>query len=242
MGRNFKCIVTDDAAQWSSQAAQYIFDLLTATPQAVITLPTGMTPLPLYQTWVQDYGYHQDVWQNLRFVALDEYVGLPADDERLFASWLARVCLDPLHIQNRTLFQSDAAPESEAQKMRKWLALNGPLDLAVLGLGKNGHVAFNEPGTAFTESVHVTPLASDTLQANARYWGALERVPQAGITLGLADLAQARHTVLLVTGAEKAQILKQALYGPVTTDIPASYLQTIENVTIIADRAAASLL
>ena len=118
-------------------------------------------------------------------------------------------------------------------------AKNGPLDIAVLGLGSNGHIAFNEPGTSFESSVHAMALTADSIKSNARYWGNENLVPRNGMTLGLKDLAAARQTLLLVNGAAKADILKQAFQGPVTTDIPASYLQTIPHVTIIADQAAA---
>ncbi len=238
----YQLLLAESEDAFAKLAAQHFISLLEGMTQPLVTLPTGMTPLGFYQELVQSYSARQELWQQMRFVALDEYLGLPPADERLFGAWLARACLDPLGVPARMFFQSDADPALEVRRMQTWLAHNGPLDIAVLGLGANGHIAFNEPGTSFDTGVHVMDLTPASIEANARYWGGLARVPRRGITLGLADLARAHHTVLLVTGAGKAAVLAAALNGPLTTEIPASYLQTLKNVTIIADRDAAALL
>lgn len=242
MSRSFSCVIADNADHFADLAARCFVDILETIPQPLVTLPTGLTPQGFYQALIRDYAHRHDLWASACFVALDEYMCLPADDERLFGAWLTRACLDPLRIENRQFFQSDAPPHAEVTRMERFLAENGPLDIAVLGLGANGHIAFNEPGTAFDKGVHLMELTPASIAANALYWGSADRVPQRGITMGLADLIQARHTLLLVTGAAKAPVLRAALQGPVTTDMPASYLQTIKNVTILADRDAASLL
>lgn len=229
-------------AEFAALAAQNFCALLETLSNPLVTLPTGMTPQGFYQALIRDYGARAPLWDDVRFVALDEYMGLPLDDARLFGTWLQNACLTPLGIRQAMFFKSNADPATEITRMQQWLAQNGPLDVAVLGLGQNGHVAFNEPGTPFEAGVHTMDLTAQSIEANARYWGGAARVPRHGITLGLGDLAQARHTILLVKGREKAAMLKAALTGPVTTDVPASYLQTIKNVTIIADNDAASLL
>lgn len=234
--------VAGDTQEFAILAAQEFIARLTLYDRPLVTLPTGLTPLGFYQTLIEHYAHRRDLWDGMRFTALDEYHGLQADDNRLFGAWLARACLDPLAIKERNFFDSMADPLVESLRMNGWLQENGPLDLAVLGLGANGHIAFNEPGTAFDGRTHAVTLTDDSVQANARYWGGVEHVPRQGITLGLRDLAQARHTILLVSGAGKADILARALNDPVTGAVPASYLQTIENVTIIADRDAVSKL
>lgn len=228
--------------EFAAQAAQEFITLLEMFDTPLVTLPTGMTPLGFYQALINNHAPRRDLWDALRFTALDEYHGLPPGDERLFGAWLTRTCLDPLQINRRHFFDSMNDPVAESVRMDTWLQQNGPLDIAVLGLGSNGHIAFNEPGTGFDTGAHVMTLTPESVQANARYWGGIDRVPRQGITLGLRDLAQARHTLLLVSGAGKADILAQALGGPVTPGLPASYLQTIKNVTIVADRDAASKL
>lgn len=232
-------LIANDESAFAHLAADTFLKMAAGQARPLVTLPTGMTPLGLYQLLVSEHAARRDLWDQMRFIALDEYAGLPPDDERLFGNWLARTCLDPLHISNRLMFNSLADPDSEAVRVEAWLKQNGPLDIAVLGIGGNGHVAFNEPGTSFAQGTHAVTLTPDTISANARYWGGPDRVPRHGITLGLQNLAAARQTLLLVHGAAKADILKRALSGPVTTDVPASYLQTVPHVTVIADRAAA---
>lgn len=231
-------LIAEDETAFARLAADTFLKMAAGRARPLVTLPTGMTPLGLYQVLVSEHAARRDLWDQMRFIALDEYAGLPPGDERLFGNWLARTCLDPLHISNRLMFNSLADPDSEAARVETWLKQNGPLDIAVLGMGGNGHVAFNEPGTPFTQGAHAVTLTPDTVSANARYWGDLARVPHHGITLGLQNLAAAGQTLLLVHGAGKAAILKRALNGPVTTDVPASYLQTVPHVTVIADRAA----
>lgn len=237
-----RILIADGESAFATTAAQTFIALLESRDHPLVTLPTGMTPLGFYKALIDHHAHRRDLWDVMRFTALDEYHGLPPGDERLFGAWLARACLDPLQIINRNFFDSLNAPENEAARMDKWLRQNGPLDIAVLGLGANGHIAFNEPGTDLDTGTHVMTLTDDSIQANARYWGGADRVPRQGITLGLHDLAQARHSLLLVTGAAKAAILAQAFNGPVTPALPASYLQTVKNVTIVADRDAASAL
>ncbi len=237
-----RILIADSEEQFARIAAQEFVSLLEGYDRPLVTLPTGMTPLGFYQALISQHSHRRDLWNVLRFTALDEYHGLPPDDERLFGTWLTRTCLDPLQITSRHFFDSQQDPVSEALRMDKWLQQNGPLDIAVLGLGTNGHIAFNEPGTDFDQGTHAMMLTDASIQANARYWGAESRVPRQGITLGLRDLAQALHTVLLVSGPGKADILAQAFKAPVSPSIPASYLQTIKNVTIVADRDAAAKL
>ncbi|QQG36611.1 MAG: glucosamine-6-phosphate deaminase [Micavibrio aeruginosavorus] len=242
MSPSFALLVADDPACFADAAARKFIELLEASDRPLVTLPTGLTPQGFYRALVMNYADRRDCWEGLRFIALDEYCGLPANDDRLFSSWLKRAVLDPLCIRNRYLFDSAADPEQEIVRMQSLLEKVGPIDIAVLGLGANGHIAFNEPGTVFSSSIHVADLAPDTIKANARYWGREDLVPPKGMTLGLSDLSGARHTILLVTGSSKADVLKKALQGPVTTAVPASYLQKLTNVTVIADHAAAELL
>lgn len=236
-----RIIVADNEQAFNRRAAALVVETLQLFNNPLVTLPTGMTPLGLYRVLVAEYR-DRPLWSNLRFVGLDEYAGLPPDDPRLFSLWVARECLDPLFVprENRMCFVSDAPDiDAEAQRMDEWLRTHGPLDLAVVGIGGNGHIAFNEPGTPHDCGVHALHLTPDSIRANARYWGGEDHVPHRAITLGLTNLAQARHTIVLASGPAKSGVLARAFTEPVTTDIPASYLQTIPNVTVLADTAAA---
>lgn len=235
-------IIAQTEADFAKGAAEYLMQALESIKNPLITLPTGTTPLGMYQYLTSVCANKNDLWQKIRFLALDEYVGLPPDDERLFMNWLSRVFLDPLQINNRIFFRSDRDPYAEAERVQAIVDQEGPIDIAVLGIGANGHIAFNEPGTNFNTSTHAMVLTPESITSNARYWGNEDRVPRQGITLGLGTLAQARHTILLAQGKGKAHILAQALKGAVTEQVPASYLQTIKNVTVMADHDAALYL
>lgn len=207
----------------------------------LVVLPTGNTPLGMYQALLSRHGHRQDLWTRLRFLALDEYAGLEPDDERLFYRWVSRAFLDPAGVPsaNRMQFNSNAKNTAdEISRIDEWLKQNGPIDIAVLGLGTNGHIAFNEPGSDFHQATHHVTLTQDTLAANAQYWGGIARVPTTAYTLGLGQLSAARHTILLVNGAHKAAILNRVLNGAITQDVPATYLRRQNGVTVIADKAA----
>jgi len=238
-------ITGDDESAFSRLAADFFVARLETLKNPLVVLPTGNTPLGMYRELAAHYSHRRDLWDQMRFLALDEYVGLQPDDPRLFHGWLRREFLDHAGIPESRcmIFRSDAPdPEREAARIDSWLRQNGPIDVAVLGLGTNGHIAFNEPASPFDQSAHVVALTPETIKSNAGYWGGADRVPKMAMTLGLGNLAAARNTMLLVNGTHKAAILEQVLHDPVSPAIPATYLRTIPGVTILTDRAALSLL
>ncbi len=234
-------IVECDGKDFDETAARLIWARIASIPSPLVTFPTGSTPLGLYRRLVQEHGTKKNIWHNIRCVSLDEYIGLPPGDERLFARWLGRELLDPAGVPqtNRTMFNSLAADTAkEAARIEQWIAQNGSLDIAVLGLGENGHIAFNEPGSSFDSVTRAVRLSPETRSANAKYWGSLEKVPEEAYTLGLKTLSAARQIFLLVSGAHKAAALDSTLNGPVTPAVPATVLRVHPRVTVIADRAA----
>ena len=226
---------------FSALAAGRFLATLENMPRPLIALPTGNTPLGLYRELAAHHTGRRDLWDRARFITLDEYLNLPPDDPRLFYNWLAREFFDPLGIppENRIRMRSNAPePDREAARIQSIIDDHGGIDMALLGLGENGHLALNEPGSAFDSKTRMVALTPETVQSNARYWGDPSRVPRTAITLGLYDITRARSVILLVTGAHKAGILKRVLHGPVTPDIPATCLRTIDTATVIADGLA----
>ncbi len=234
-----------DSTDLAKKAADVFIETVRTQKNPLITLPSGFTPQPFYKELVRRYDGGERDLGDFTYLALDEYAGLPNDDHRLFARWLDKEILGPLSIphESRIVFQSDAPdPDLEMQRVEDLINEHASIDLAVAGLGTNGHIGFNEPDSDFDAGVRLVTLDESTRHANALYWGGdLDQVPRTAYTLGLGILKKARRTLLLVSGESKAAILKQALTGPVTTDVPASYLQQQGNVTIIADEAALSL-
>ena len=206
-----------------------------------VILPTGRTPLPLYDALREN----PDRLKPFSYRQLDEYLRLPPDHPRLFLGEMRRNVLSPLGIHASMHFNSASYDlTAEVRRVQSYLQENAPAAIAVLGIGPNGHVGFNEPNnTKFDQGVHVVDLAPETIAANSADWKKeYGSFPKRAITLGIADLKKSTETILLVRGESKAEILARALTGPVTEKLPASYLQTQPNVTVIGDEAALSIL
>ena len=219
---------------WADAVAAALTDRLRATPRLRLCLPTGETPAPLYAALA---AAHADAWSQATVVLLDDYVGLSADDPAAGGPRLRREIVD--HVRPAEFIDIDQSGDLEAAVRRHDEAAIG-LDLAIVGLGLNGHIGFNEPGSTAASPTRVVDLHRRSREAAAGY-GA-EEAPERGITIGLARLLEARELWLLVTGARKAEILRAALEGPETPDVPASFLRRHPNLRVMADDAAASLL
>lgn len=201
-------------------------------------LATGSTPLKLYAKMREA---NLDV-SDVTTVNLDEYVGLSAEDPQSYNFFMEDELFKALKFKETHLPQGTAADlEAECARYENILAEN-PIDLQVLGLGTNGHIGFNEPGTSFDSKTHVVELAKSTIESNRRFFEKEEDVPTNAISMGIASIMNAKEIVLLAFGEAKAEAVKQMVKGPVTEECPASALQNHPNVTIILDEAAASKL
>ena len=235
----------DMAAHAAREFGKALMNVVKTTDRVypTVILPAGMTPLPFYEEIVARFKQGAGALNQFSYVQLDEYFGLPPADKRLFSRWVGNSCLDPLKVaaERRLIFQS-AAPDAnaECERMKKNIEEHGGIDIAVLAIGLNGHIGFNEPDSPLDSGIRVVDLAEQTIRTNKAYWD--DHPPEKGYTLGIGTLKQARRTILLVTGAQKATPLKKALDGPVTPELPASYLQKQPNTTIIADEDALSAL
>lgn len=224
------------------RAAALVFQQLRAKPESVITLATGSTPLPLFRELVAASKSDPGLFRRAYFVTLDEYAGIAHDDRRRLLNWLRREFLEPAGIHDRQLIAFDplADPAAECPRIEKAIEARGGLDLAVLGLGPNGHLGFNEPGSSFASRTRMVPLAAESIISNAAYWGKEEDVPKHALTLGLGTLKQARLIILMVSGMGKADVLASLLSGPISECMPASLLRLCSTCNVIADRASLS--
>lgn len=236
-----RLIVTDDYTSLSRVGADIIAGLIAAQPSAVVVPATGDTPMGIYEELAARRARGELEASGLRVFLLDEYLGIAADDPRSLYGWLARSLVAPLGIPEASVvrLRGDAEDiQAECAAYERAVAEAGGFDIAILGLGPNGHIGFNEPPSEPDSPTRVIDLAPESVESNARYWGETEQVPRRGVTAGMRLLLSSRHTLLVVSGAHKQDILRRTLTGPATPDVPASLLQKAANVTVLADRAA----
>ena len=209
--------------------------------EPVLGVATGSSPLSLYRALAR----RRDELPPLRAFALDEYLGLPPGHPESYAEVVRREIAEPLGLDAGRVSVPDGSatdPERAAADYEAAISAAGGVDVQILGIGNNGHLAFNEPGSALESRTRVVRLEESTRQANARFFSCLEEVPTHALTQGLGTIRAARSLVLLASGNAKAEALAAALQGPVTADVPASVLQLHPDVTILlADGAGAGL-
>jgi glucosamine-6-phosphate deaminase len=236
-----KLILTEDYAALSRAAADLFVSAVQAKPDAAIVVATGNSPVGMYRELATRYQAGQLDLAQTRIFQLDEYLGLGEDDPRLFYSWMLREFNTPLGIRPEQVVRfhsSTPDPAADCQAYAQAVAAAGGFDLSILGIGPNGHLAMNEPPGDPNISAHVSTLAAESIVSNTAYWGSRYTVPSQGLTVGLRELLAARQTLLVASGTAKRAILRRAVEGPITPEVPASYLQQATNVTVIADRAA----
>ena len=232
-----------DAA--SLVAAQLVANQIKEKEDSILGLATGSSPVGMYKELVDMYNAGEISFKKIRTVNLDEYAGLADDDINSYHYFMnqhlfSKVDIDPAntHLPNGIAADPDAECASYEAKVQSL----GGADLQVLGLGENGHIGFNEPGTPFTEVTHLVDLTESTIRANSRLFEKIEDVPRQAYSMGIKTIMSAKHILLIVTGTVKADALAKVLNGPVTVDVPGSILQTHPDVTVICDEAAASQL
>ena len=227
-------------------AADIVEEVVRTIPQPVLGVATGSSPLALYDELERRHREHGLRFDHVRAFLLDEYVGLPADHPERYRNVILRELAERVSMVPCAVHAPDPDAEDPAESSARFEAAiraAGGVDVQILGIGTDGHIAFNEPGSALDSRTRLAELTEQTRRDNARFFGGdVEAVPRHCITQGLGTILEARHLVLLASGEAKAQALRQALAGPVTSDCPASVLQLHPRVTVLADPAAASLL
>ncbi|MGE0216283.1 glucosamine-6-phosphate deaminase [Mycolicibacterium sp.] len=233
--------IGSDAEVVGRRVAARIAALIRGKPDAVIGVATGSSPEPVYRALARRVEDGLDV-SAVRWYALDEYIGLPPGHPQSYRSVLERLLIEPLGLPTSALRVPDgtaADPDAAAQRYEADLVRAG-VDLQILGIGVNGHIGFNEPGTPFTSTTHRARLAESTRAANARFFSGPEEVPHECLTQGLATIMRAARIELIATGRHKSAAVARALYGPVTEDCPASALQRHPHVRVSLDQASAA--
>jgi glucosamine-6-phosphate deaminase len=225
----------------NTAAAGLIAHLLQAKPNAVLGLATGGTPVGIYEELIKLYEQQHIHFREAISFNLDEYVGLPETHDQSYHAYMqqhlfAHIDLpkENIHIPNGNATDLQA----ECTRYNELLGKVKQIDLQILGLGHNGHIGFNEPDAGLVGGTHIVELKDETRLANARYFDNLDEVPTHAITMGIGTILKAKTILLVVRGADKAKIVHDALTGPITTENPASLLQTHPNLVVMLDSEA----
>lgn len=228
--------VTDQQA--GGKAGFEIFKEALANGATTFGLATGSTPVTTYAEIVaSDLDF-----SNATSINLDEYVGLAADHDQSYHYFMNE------HLFSKKPFAQSFLPDGLATDLDAFvkeyheIIESHPIDLQILGIGQNGHIGFNEPGTSFTANTHVVDLTDSTIEANSRFFASRDEVPAQAISMGIAEILQSKQIIVEAFGKNKAEAIKKMIEGPITEDVPASVLQKHNNVIVIVDEEAASLL
>jgi glucosamine-6-phosphate deaminase len=233
-------VILDSAAEAGELAANVILELVARRRDAVLGLATGSTPLPIYQALAA----RKADLSAVRGFALDEYVGLPSSHPESYRSVITREVVEPLRLTPELVrVPGDSGPiETAGADYERAIVEAGGVDLQILGIGTDGHIGFNEPGSSFESLTRVKTLTQQTREDNARFFDSIDEVPVNCITQGLGTIRRARHLVLLAFGEAKAEAIAAAVEGAVTASAPGSAIQLHPHVTVLVDGPAASRL
>ena len=240
-----KIIKTKDYEHMSRVTANLLSAQVIMKPDCVLGLATGSTPVGAYKQLVQWFQKGDLDFSEVTSVNLDEYKGLSPENDQSYRYFMNHNLFDHINIRkDHTFVPNGLEPDAEkaCDDYNKIIHDLGGIDLQLLGLGNNGHIGFNEPSSSFEKETHCVDLTQSTIDANARFFSSLSEVPRQAYTMGIQTIMQAKKIVVAVSGQGKASIVKEAFFGPITPQVPASVLQLHSVVTVVGDEAALSML
>lgn len=240
-----KFIKATDYLDMSRKAANIISAQIIMKPSCVLGLATGSSPIGTYNQLVEWYQKGDLDFAEVTTVNLDEYKGLTRDNDQSYYYFMNEKLFSRVNIKKDRIFLPDGMEKDSAkacEDYNKVIDQCGGVDLQLLGLGHNGHIGFNEPGEEFKAKTHCVALSESTIIANQRFFATMEDVPKQAYTVGIKTIMQAKKIVVVISGEDKAAIVKEAFFGPITPKVQASILQLHNDVTIVADEAALSMI
>lgn len=237
-----RIIIAKDYTEMSRKAAHIIAGQMIMKPEGVLGLATGSTPLGTYRVLVQMVQDGLISFNRTTTFNLDEYLGLDETSDQSYIWFMKKHLFSQVDLQDAQIHIPSGVSgdiEAECHAYEEAIRLAGGIDLQLLGIGRNGHIGFNEPDLKFEALTHLVELDEDTIQANARFFTSQMEVPRQAISMGIKTIMHAKKILLLASGAEKAKTLYDMVYGQIKPDLPASILQLHPDVTVIIDEAAA---
>ncbi|WP_275787596.1 glucosamine-6-phosphate deaminase [Pararhizobium gei] len=238
-------IIKNSAEEASAAVAEILLRQVETKPDSVLGLPTGATPLGVYARLRQEFSKGRGRYKDVTTFNLDEYLGLSSEHPSSYAFYMRETLFRHADFKSERTHIPDGLAtdaEAEAERYESLISTHGGIDLMVLGLGRNAHIGFNEPGSPHTSRTRRVALASSTLDANARYFQPGSSQPTHAITMGIGTILESRAIVVLATGREKADAIAASVNGPVTDAVPGSALNRHADATIVLDRQAAQAL
>ena len=240
-----KLIICENYEEASAEAAKVMLEIIKNKPNANLGLATGSTPVKMYELMVEDHEKNGTSYKDIKSYNLDEYYGLEHTHPQSYYYFMQKHLFSKVDIKPENVHVPKGSGDIQAScdEYNKLLAEN-VIDIQLLGIGSNGHIGFNEPGTSFDAVTHVVDLKQSTIEDNARLFfdGKIEDVPKQAISMGISNIMKAKSVLLLACGKGKADAVKKMIEGPVKEELPASILQQHQDVTVILDKEAASLL
>lgn len=239
-----KIIRTKNYQELSKKASELIVALLQKKPQATLGLATGSSPLGLYQNLINHYNNKDISFKNVVTYNLDEYCGLPRLHPQSYYSFMYQNLFSHIDIKDENVFLPNGEASDLEAECKNYNALldKANIDIQILGIGSNGHIGFNEPGTPFSQETFIVELTSKTREDNKRFFSSLDEVPTKAITMGINNIMQAKMIILIASGKGKAEAIRKLINGPVSVDFPASILQKHPHTIVIIDEEASILL
>lgn len=239
-----KLIIVNTHEEMSQKAAEIFNTQIQSKPNSILGLATGGTPERMYELLIEANKGGKTDWSNISTFNLDEYIGIPEDHEMSYHTYMKdnlfshiNVDLKNIHVPNGN---GNIAENGKAYDIA--IDKAGGIDLQILGIGENAHIAFNEPGSSGTAGTSEVQLTDSTINANSRYFASKDDVPKTAITMGIGSIMKAKKIILLASGLKKAQAIKDTMEANVGESVPSSFLQNHPDVTLIVDKEAASLL
>lgn len=240
-----KLIVAKNYDEMSAEAAKIMADVIKNKPDCVLGLATGSTPVGMYACLVDMYNKGELDFSKVKSVNLDEYYPIVPEHDQSYRYFMNYNLFDKVNINKENTFVPDgtcADPAAFCKAYDERIDAMGGTDVQVLGIGRNGHIGFNEPDSELLYGTHLTDLTEDTIDANARFFASANDVPKQALTMGMGPIFKARKIILLANGVNKAEAIKQTLAGKVSTLCPSTLLTLHPDVTVICDEDAYSLV
>lgn len=242
---NIKIIITENYEEMSKKASDIVISQAIIKPESILGLATGGTPVGMYEEIINNYKLGRVDFSETKSFNLDEYYPIKKDNAQSYAYYMDNNLFNHINIPRENIHIPNGETANVIEECKTYdnmIKDCGGIDLQILGIGNNGHIGFNEPDSYFELGTHLVDLNEETIEANARFFAKKEDVPKQALSMGIGTIMKAKKIVLLANGQNKAEAIEKTVFGRINPTVPASILQLHEDVTIILDKNAASLI